>query len=129
MTRWVRTRVRRRAGSAAAAMLAIGTQAFAQDASPESKALNHASFVSGTIASCQQACQAGSGPFVDLDPPMGGCDLTCDCVGEQLGARINGDDLWQMYLAKQSGAKRAEAMTPYLQTMAMGYKVCGFPVP
>lgn len=110
--------------------LAFAAPGFAQeDASPESKALNHDRFVSGTIAACEQACLARSGPFDGQEGLADDCDGTCACVGDQLGARITGDDLWSMYRAEQGGMDRAEAMTPYVPTITMGYRACGFELP
>ena len=101
---------------------------YAQEASPESKALNHSKFVSGSIAACMAACSAKSGPFEGQDAVAEDCDGTCACVGEQLGARVSGDDLWKSYKAEIAGASRTEAMAPYTPSIIMGYRACGFEI-
>lgn len=110
-------------------LLAVGPVQAQENTTPELKALNHSRFVSSTIAACQEACVARSGPFEGQNGPAEDCDRTCACVGDQLGARITGDDLWSMFQAEQGGASRAEAMAPYVATMTMGYRACGFALP
>ena len=126
----------RSGGKAIAAIILVmtslvlaGPSPAQEDTSPESKALNHERFVSGSIAACRQACGAGSGPFEGQEGLTDGCDETCACVGDQLGARITGDDLWSMYQAERGGVSRAEAMAPYVPAITMGYKACGFELP
>lgn len=97
--------------------------------SAESKALNHERFVSGSLAACRSACSAGQPPFTGRANTPKTCAEDCGCIGEQLGARISGDDLWQAFLAERGGASRTEAMKPLIPRMLMSYKACGFTVP